>query len=70
MYTWYDGKSMQRLLWKKGKMTYWITNSLDMSQSAETIRDMQTFMVRPANAKLKKGKTNTAIRVTEKGRTP
>ncbi len=70
MRTWYDGRSMQRLLWKKGKTTYWITNSLDMRLSAETIRDMQTFMVRPANAKLKKGQTDNKIKVTEKGRTP
>ena len=70
MRTWYDGKSMERLLWQKGNMSYWITNTLDTQLSAETIRDMQAFMVRPAKAKLKKGQTNTKIAIEEKGRTP
>ncbi len=70
MRTWYDGKNMQRLLWTKGKTTYWITNSLDMKLTAATIRDMQTFMVRPANAKLKKGQSDNKVKITEKGRTP
>lgn len=72
MRTWYDGKTMQRLLWKRGKMTYWITNTLsdDRALSDVTIRDMRTFMVRPGAAKLKKGQTDTPVKITVKGRTP
>jgi LCP family protein required for cell wall assembly len=68
--TFYNGKNMQRLLWQKGGMTYWITNSLDDSLSAETIRDMRQFMVRPGRATLRSGEKETRIGVQEKGRTP
>lgn len=66
----YDGVKMRRLLWQRGKMTYWITNSLDMGLSEATIRDMRQFMVRPKRAVLKKGQADTPVQITEKGRTP
>jgi len=69
-YTFYDGQKMQRLLWQRGKMTYWITNSLDMGLTEATIRDMRTFMVRPKAAVLKKGQSDAGVKVTEEGRTP
>ena len=68
--TFYNGKNMQRLLWRKGNMTYWISNSLDESVNAETIRDIKQFMLPPGKAKLKKGERDTAIPVTETSRTP
>lgn len=68
--TFYNGKKMQRLLWQRGNMTYWITNSLDETLTAETIRDIRQFMVRPAKAKLKAGVTDTRVPVQEKSRTP
>jgi LCP family protein required for cell wall assembly len=68
--TFYDGKKMQRLLWQRGDMTYWITNSLDESLSAATIRDIRQFMLRPARARLRKGQTDTRVPVQERSRTP
>ncbi len=68
--TFYNGKNMQRLLWKRGAMTYWITNALDESVTATTIRDIKTFMVRPGKVRVKKGQRDTAIRVSETSRTP
>ena len=68
--TFYNGKSMQRLLWQRGKMTYWISNALDDSLSATTIRDIKTFMVRPGKVRVKKGQRDTQITVTNRGRTP
>lgn len=68
--TFYNGKNMQRLLWQRGNMTYWISNSLDESLSATTIRDIKRFMVRPGKVKATKGQRDTAIPVTDKSRTP
>lgn len=68
--TFYNGKKLQRLLWQRGKMTYWISNSLDESLTAETIRDIKQFMVRPARAKLRAGQTDTRVPVQERSRTP
>lgn len=68
--TFYNGTKMHRLLWQRGNMTYWITNSLDEGLTDVTIRDMQQFLVRPARAKLKAGQKDTAVSVDEKSRTP
>ncbi len=68
--TFYNGKNMQRLLWQKGNMTYWITNSLDESLTDVTIRDMRQFMVRPGKAVVPKGQKETRVPFEEKGRTP
>lgn len=68
--TFYNGRQMHRLLWQRGKMTYWISNSLDEGLTDVTIRDMQQFMVRPAKAKLKAGQKDTAVSIEEKSRTP
>ena len=68
--TFYNGKSMQRLLWQRGKMTYWISNALDDSLTVATIRDIKTFMVRPGKVKVKKGQRDTAISIAKAGRTP
>ena len=68
--TFYNGKNMQRLLWQKGDMTYWITNALDESMSVATIRDIKTFMVRPGKVAPKKGERDTAIPVSKSSRTP
>jgi hypothetical protein len=68
--TFYDGKNMQRLLWQRGKMTYWITNSLDENLSAETIRDMRTNMVLPGKAHLRKGQRDTQVAVHQNEVTP
>ena len=68
--TFYNGKNMQRLLWQRGGMAYWISNALDESLTVASIRDIKTFMVRPGKVKVKKGQRDTAIPVTQKGRTP
>ena len=67
--TFYDGKNMQRLLWQRGAMTYWVSNALDESLTVATIRDIKAFMVRPGKVKVKKGQRDTAIPVTKAGRT-
>ncbi len=69
-YTFYNGKNMQRLLWQRGDMTYWISNTLDESLTATTLRDIRAFMVRPARAKLKAGQRDVAVPIDENGRTP
>jgi LCP family protein required for cell wall assembly len=68
--TFYNGRQMHRLLWQRGNMTYWISNSLDEGLTDVTIRDMQQFMVRPAKAKLRAGQKDTAVSIEEKSRTP
>ena len=68
--TFYNGTRMHRLLWQRGNMTYWITNSLDEGLTDVTIRDMQQFLVRPARAKLKAGQKDAAVSIEEKSRTP
>jgi hypothetical protein len=67
--TFYNGKNMQRLLWQRGAMTYWVSNALDESLTVATIRDIKAFMVRPRKVKVKKGQRDTAIPVTAAGRT-
>lgn len=69
-YTFYDGKVMQRLLWRKGGMTYWITNSLDGTLSDVTMRDMAKFMVAPARANAVVGKHGVSVNVSDESRTP
>lgn len=68
--TFYNGRQMHRLLWQRGNMTYWISNSLDEGLTDVTIRDMQQFMVRPAKVTLKTGQKDTAVSIDEKSRTP
>lgn len=68
--TFYDGKNMQRLLWQRGAMTYWVSNALDESLTAATIRDIKAYMLRPGKVKVRKGQRDTAIPVTQAGRTP
>jgi LCP family protein required for cell wall assembly len=68
--TFYNGKRMQRLLWQRGGMTYWVSNSLDDALSVATMRDIRQYMVRPARAKLKAGQTDTRIPIQERGSTP
>ncbi|HJZ62005.1 MAG TPA: LCP family protein [Miltoncostaeaceae bacterium] len=67
--TFYDGKNMQRLLWQRGRMTYWITNSLDEDLTVETIRDMRTNMLLPGKVHVRKGH-DTAIVVHQDEVTP
>lgn len=67
--TFYDGKTMQRLLWQKGNVTYWITNSLDGNLSDATIRDMARFMIRPARVAPVVGK-GVSVPVADTSRTP
>ena len=69
-YTFYDGKIMQRLLWRKGDMTYWITNSLDGTLSDTTMRDMAKFMVAPTRVNAVVGKRGVSVNVSDESRTP
>jgi len=69
-YTFYDGKIMQRLLWRKGDMTYWITNSLDGTLSDVTMRDMAKFMVAPTRVNAAVGKRGVSVNVSDESRTP
>lgn len=68
--TYYDGKNLQRLAFRVGGVTYWISNTLSNDLSAKTIEEIAKSM-RPLNrAKLKKGRTDTAISVETEGSTP
>jgi LCP family protein required for cell wall assembly len=68
--TYYDGRNLQRLAFRVGGVTYWITNTLANDLSAKTIEEIAKSM-RPLNrAKLPKGRTGTAIEVELEGSTP
>ena len=69
-YTFYDGKNMQRLLWRRGQMTYWVSNSLDETLTVATIRDIQRFMVNPGRAKLGPKKRDARVPVATTSVTP
>jgi len=68
--TFYDGKSLQRLAWRKGKMTYWVTNTLDYR-----LTDRQMYAIAKSSRtldriKLPKGATDTPVDVELEGSTP
>lgn len=68
--TFYDGKNLQRLAFRVGGVTYWISNTLNNDLSAKTMQEIAKSM-RPLNrATLKKGRTDTAITVETEGSTP
>ncbi len=69
-WTYYDGRNLQRLAWRKGNMTYWITNTLDYKL---TDREMYAIAksARPLNrAKLPAGAVPEAIDVEFEASTP
>ena len=68
--TYYDGRNLQRLAFKVGDVTYWVSNTLENDLSAKTIEEIAKSM-RPLNrAKLKKGRTDTEVSVELEGSTP
>ena len=68
--TYYDGLNLQRLAFRKGNVTFWISNTLQNDLSAKTIEEIAKSM-RPLNrAKLPKGRTDTPIDVEFEGSTP
>ena len=68
--TYYDGLNLQRLAFRKGNVTFWISNTLQNDLSAKTIEEIAKSM-RPLNrAKLLKGRTDTTIPVEYQGSTP
>jgi LCP family protein required for cell wall assembly len=68
--TYYDGRNLQRLAFTAGGVTYWVSNTLANDLSAKTIEEIAKSM-RPLNrAKLKKGRTDTAVTVELEGSTP
>ena len=72
--TFYDGKSLQRLLWQRGEMTYWISNGLpgdlDYPLSAETMKAIACSMQPSGSAALPKGAVGTTISVELDANTP
>ena len=69
-FTYYDGKNLQRLAFTKDGTTYWISNTLTNSLTANTIQEIAKSL-RPLNrAKIQKGHTDTAITVETAGSTP
>jgi LCP family protein required for cell wall assembly len=69
-YTFYDGKNLARLAWRRGDMTYWVSNSLDYRLSAETMYAIAKSARTLDRAKLPRGTTDTAIPVEIEGSTP
>ena len=68
--TYYDGRNLQRIAFTVGGVTYWVSNTLENDLSANTLQEIAKSM-RPLNrAKLKKGRTDTAITVETEGSTP
>ncbi len=68
--TYYDGLNLQRLAFRKGNVTFWVSNTLENDLSAKTIEEIAKSM-RPVNrAKLPKGRTDTPIYVEFEGSTP
>jgi LCP family protein required for cell wall assembly len=69
-YTYYDGRNLQRIAFRQGGTTYWISNTLQNDLSAKTLEEIAKSM-RPLNqARLKKGRTDTSISVETAGTTP
>lgn len=67
--TYYDGRNLQRLAFRSGGATYWVSNTLTNDLSAKTIEEIAKSM-RPLNrAKLPKGRTDTPIDVETEGST-
>ena len=68
--TYYDGRNLQRLAFRKGNVTFWVSNTLQNDLSAKTIEEIAKSM-RPLNrAKLPKGRADTSIDVEFEGSTP
>lgn len=68
--TYYDGRALQRLAFRKDGVTYWISNTLANDLSAKTIEEIAKSM-RPLNrARLPMGRTDTPISVETAGSTP
>jgi LCP family protein required for cell wall assembly len=68
--TYYDGRNMQRLAWKKDGVSYWISNSLDYALNAETMWAIAKSTREPAKAKLPKGATPTSVAIETDASTP
>ncbi|WP_217915286.1 LCP family protein [Miltoncostaea marina] len=69
-FTYYDGRNLQRLLFRSGGVTYWVSNTLTNDLSAKTIEEIAKSM-RPLNrAKLPARTTDTPIAVETEGSTP
>ena len=67
--TYYDGKNLQRLAFTKDGTTYWISNTLSNTLTANTIQEIAKSL-RPLNrAKVQKGHSDTAITVETAGST-
>lgn len=69
-FTYYDGKNMQRLAWKKDDMTFWISNTLDYTLSDQQMWAMAKSARPLGRAKLPPGVDDTAVSVELEGSTP
>ena len=68
--TYYDGRNLQRLAFRSGGVTYWVSNTLTNDLSAKTIEEIAKSMRTLNRAKLSKGRTDTPISVETEGSTP
>jgi LCP family protein required for cell wall assembly len=68
--TYYDGRNLQRLAFRKGNVTFWVSNTLQNDLSAKTIEEIAKSMRPVKRAKLPKGRTDTPIDVEFEGSTP
>lgn len=69
-FTYYDGRNMQRLAWRKDGVSYWVSNSLDYALSDETMWAIAKS-ARPLNrAKLSKGTADVGLEIEREASTP
>ena len=69
-WTYYDGKNLQRLAWREGGMTYWISNTLDERLSADTMHAIARSARPLAAARLPRGATDAELPIELDGSTP
>jgi hypothetical protein len=69
-WTYYDGRNLQRLAWRKGDMNYWITNTLDYELSDREMYAIAKSARPLGRIALPKGAVAEAIPVELEASTP
>jgi LCP family protein required for cell wall assembly len=69
-FTYYDGRNLQRLAFRAGGVTYWISNTLGYDLSAKTIEEIGKSMRPLRRATLPEGTADTPLAVELEGSTP
>ncbi len=69
-FTYYDGRNMQRLAWRKGGVSFWVSNSLDYALSDETMWAIAKSARPLGRATLPEGAVDVGLEIEREGSTP